>query len=158
MKIDVTKLLTNLASSINIDSMVTIPDSFLTDSRIDALENVYVTGKIIINEEYDLVLKANIKGTMVLKDDITLEPVRYEFSTDTDDILPNNQNVLDITDILWQNILVEIPSKVRSTIEDVYLSGDGWRVISEDKYNEERNKHNNPFSSLDELLETKEDK
>ena len=158
MKIDVTKLLTNLASSINIDSMVSIPDSFLTDSRIDALENVYVTGKIIINEEYDLVLKVNIKGTMVLKDDITLEPVRYEFSTDTDDILPNNQNVLDITDILWQNILVEIPSKVRSTIEDVYLSGDGWRVISEDKYNEERNKHNNPFSSLDELLETKEDK
>ena len=73
-------------------------------------------------------------------------------------ILEKKQNLLDITDILWQNILVEIPSKVRSTDEDVNLEGDGWRVISEEQFNLERNKANNPFANLDELLNTKEDR
>ena len=95
---------------------------------------------------------------MLLRDDITLEPVEYDFNTNIEEFLDKNQNVLDITDILWQNILVEIPSKVRSTNEDIELSGDGWRVISETKFNEERNKSNNPFSNLNELLKTKEEK
>jgi uncharacterized metal-binding protein YceD (DUF177 family) len=95
---------------------------------------------------------------MILKDDITLEPVEYNFDTEIEENLNKNENILDITEILWQNILVEIPSKVRATDEDIELSGEGWRVISENKYNEERNKANNPFSSLDELFKTKEDK
>ena len=158
MQIDVTKLLTNQSSRIYLDSEVNIPNSFLTDSRIDNLKNIVLKGDMTLNEDNELVLTANIKGIMVLKDDLTLEPVEYNFDTDIEENLPSNQNSLDITDILWQNILVEIPSKVRSTDEDVYLSGDGWRVISEDKYNEERSKSNNPFSSLNELLKTKEDK
>ena len=158
MQIDVTKLLTNQSSRIYLDSEVNIPNSFLTNSRIDNLKNIVLKGDMTLNEDNELVLTANIKGIMVLKDDLTLEPVEYNFDTDIEENLPSNQNSLDITDILWQNILVEIPSKVRSTDEDVYLSGDGWRVISEDKYNEERSKSNNPFSSLNELLKTKEDK
>ena len=95
---------------------------------------------------------------MVLKDDITLEPVDYEFMAELEEILEKSKNILDITDILWQNILVEIPSKVRSTDEDINLEGNGWRVISEDRFNQERNKSNNPFANLDELLNTKEDR
>ena len=158
MQIDVTKLLTNQSSRIYLDSEVNIPKNVLVGSRIDDLKNITLKGDITLNEDNELVLTANIKGIMVLKDDLTLEPVEYNFDTDIEENLPSNQNSLDITDILWQNILVEIPSKVRSTDEDVYLSGDGWRVISEDKYNEERNKNNNPFGALDELLKTKEDK
>ena len=158
MQIDVTKLLTNQSSRIYLDSEVNIPKNVLVGSRIDDLKNITLKGDITLNEDNELVLTANIKGIMVLKDDLTLEPVEYNFDTDIEENLPSNQNSLDITDILWQNILVEIPSKVRSTDEDVYLSGDGWRVISEDKYNEERSKANNPFGALDELLKTKEDK
>ena len=69
-----------------------------------------------------------------------------------------DKNSLDLKEILWQNILVEIPSKIRSTSDDINLEGDGWRVISEDKFNEERNKLDNPFSDLNELLKTKEDR
>lgn len=158
MQIDVTKLITNKSSRIYLDSEVNIPKNLLDGSRIDDLKNITLKGDMTLNEDNELVLTANIKGIMVLKDDLTLEPVEYNFDTDIEENLPSNQNSLDITDILWQNILVEIPSKVRSTDEDVYLSGDGWRVISEDKYNEERSKVNNPFGALDELLKTKEDK
>ena len=158
MQIDLTKLLTNRVSSIKVTGNVNIPNEFLKNTRIDELKDIIIDGKITENEEDNLILEGNIKGIMVLEDDITLEPVEYKFDTFITENLDKNQNILDITDILWQNILVEIPSKVRSTDEDVYLSGDGWRVISEDRYNEEKNKNNNPFTSLSELLNTKEDK
>lgn len=158
MEVDLTKLLTNQTSSISINNPINIPKGLLTNSLIDDLENIILTGKINFDEEDNLLLEGSLKGTMILKDDITLEPVKYNFDTEIEEILNKNQNILDITEILWQNILVEIPSKVRATDEDIELSGEGWRVISENKYNEEINKSNNPFSSLNELLKTKEDK
>ena len=158
MQIDLTKLLTNRVSSIKVTGNVNIPNEFLKNTRIDELKDIIIDGKITENEEDNLILEGNIKGIMVLEDDITLEPVEYKFDTFIAENLDKNQNILDITDILWQNILVEIPSKVRATFEDIELSGDGWRVISEDKFNEERNKSNNPFQNLDELLNIKEDK
>ena len=158
MQIDITKLLINQANSINFENQVIIPKEFLVGSRIDDLNNVTKKGNISLNEENELVIIANLKGTMVLKDDLTLEPVNYNFDTEIEENVIEQQNTLDLTDILWQNILVEIPSKVRSTDEDIHLSGNGWRVISEDEYNKERNTANNPFANLDELLKTKEDK
>lgn len=158
MKLDITKLLTNMSSTIYVENDVNIPKYLLTNSRIDELKNVILNGKINLNEENELVLTGKLTGTMTLEDDLTLEPVDYNFNTDIEEELPSNEYILDITDILWQNILTEIPSKVRATDEDIHLSGDGWRVISEDEYNEERNKANNPFAGLNELLKTKEDK
>ena len=158
MQIDLTKLLTNRVSTLHIDDSVTIPKDLFTDSRIDDLKNVTILGDIKYKEDDSLVLTAKLKGTMVLEDDLTLEQVDYEFDIDIEENLDKNQNILDITDVLWQNILVEVPSKVRKTDEMPELSGDGWRVISEDEYNEERNKANNPFQNLDELLKIKEDK
>ena len=158
MDIDLTKILTGRISTLNINNEVKIPESLLSNSLIDNLENIMLIGKIYYDEEDNLVLTGNINGIMVLKDDITLEPVKHEFDTEIEEILDKNQNILDITEILWQNILVEIPSKVRATDEDIELSGDGWRVISEEKYIEERKEANNPFANLNELLKTKEDK
>ena len=157
MQIDVTKLLTNSINSLHISGIVNIPTNMLTNSRIDGLKDIKVDGNIYLNEDNELVLEGKLSGVMTLKDDLTLEPVDYEFKTDFEEILNKNENILDITDILWQNILVEIPSKVRSTSEDINLSGDGWRLISEEEYEKEKNKSNNPFSNLDELLKTKED-
>ena len=95
---------------------------------------------------------------MTLKDDLTLEPVDYQFDTEIEEIIEELNKKLDITDVIWQNIVVEVPSKVRKNNEDIELSGDGWRVISEDKFNEERKQKNNPFSNLEELLNIKEEK
>ena len=89
---------------------------------------------------------------------IVMEDDETWLKKDFEEILNKSENILDITDILWQNILVEIPSKVHSTSEDINLSGDGWRVLSEEEYEKEKSKNNNPFSNLDELLKTKEDK
>ena len=158
MHVDLTKLLTNQLNFISINSEVIIPKELLTNSLIDNLSSIKLIGKIKFDEEDNLLLNGKLTGTMTLKDDITLEPVEYSFDTEIEENLDKNQNILDITEILWQNILVEIPSKVRATDEDIELSGNGWRVISEEKFNTERNRIDNPFSKLDELLKTKEDK
>ena len=158
MQIDITKLLNGYIDNIQINENVSIGENLLVTSLIDELKNVILNGDITLDEENNLYLTGKLTGTMILKDDITLEPVEHNFDTYLEEILEKKQNLLDITDILWQNILVEIPSKVRSTDEDINLEGDGWRVISEERFNQERNKLNNPFANLDELLNTKEDR
>ena len=46
---------------------------------------------------------------------------------------------------LWQNILVEVPLRaVNPKNENISLSGDGWRLISEEEVKTE----NNPFMDL----------
>ena len=158
MQIDITKLLTHYIDTIEINEEVKIPDNILENSLITKLENIKLDGELFLNEDDNLNLTGKLKGIMILKDDITLEPVKYNFETELEEILEKSKNILDITDILWQNILVEIPSKVRSTDEDINLEGNGWRVISEEQFQKERNKSNNPFANLDELLNTKEDR
>ena len=158
MQIDITKLLTNSSNTIYLNEELTIPDNINTDSRITSLNNLKFNGKITLDEANELSLTGKLSGTMILKDDITLEKVNYDFETDIEEILEKENNKVDLTDIMYQNIVVEIPSKVRATSEDIELSGDGWRVISEDTYNRERNNKNNPFGNLNELLKTKEDK
>lgn len=158
MIIDITKLLTNYVDIIDVNGEVNIPNNLLSSSLIAELKNVNLDGNMFINEEDKLSLSGKLSGVMVLKDDVTLEPVEYQFGVELEEILEKSQNILDITEILWQNILMEIPSKVRSTDEDINLEGDGWRVISEEEFKRIRNNSNNPFANLDELLNTKEDR
>jgi len=158
MTIDITKLLTHYIDTIEINEEVKIEEEFLKSSLITNLKNVILDGELFLDEDGNLNLTGSLSGIMILKDDITLEPVEYKFDTELEEILEKNKNILDITDILWQNILVEIPSKVRSTAEDINLEGNGWRVISEEQFEKERNKSNNPFANLDELLSTKEER
>ncbi|MBQ2872518.1 MAG: hypothetical protein IJE89_00790 [Bacilli bacterium] len=158
MQIDITKLLNGYTDNIQINEKVYITEILLETSLIDELKDVNLNGDITLDEDNNLNLTGKLYGVMILKDDITLEPVEYKFETELEEIIEKNKNILDITDVLWQNIIVEIPSKVRSTSEDINLEGNGWRVISEEEFLKERNKSNNPFANLDELLNTKEDK
>ena len=50
---------------------------------------------------------------------------------------------------------MEIPLKVRKNCEEVNMSGNGWRLISEDTFNKEH-QTNNPFQGLNELFDSKE--
>lgn len=158
MQIDITKLITNSVTSINIDGEVNINEELLKDSLIDSLKNVKLKAKLILDEVNDLKLIGKLTGIMILKDDVTLEPVSYNFDTEIEEILDKSENLLDITNVLWHNILVEIPSKVRNTDEDIELSGNGWRLISEEEYEREQKESNNPFANLQEMINEKEEK
>ena len=136
-----------------IDNDVVINEELLSSSTIRRLENVHFSGTLsrLIDDTYEL--SGVLKGTMILPDDITLEDYEYNFTSEIEEKIEetriNYQKTLDITEDLWQNILVEIPLKaVNEKNRDLKLEGDGWRLISEDDINTE----NNPLSSLKELL------
>ena len=137
---------------INIDSNVDIPLELIESSDIRKLSNVHFTGVLskLIDDTYEL--SGTITGTMIIPDNITLEDYTYNFTSEIaekiDETRVNFQKTLDITEDLWQNILVEIPLyAVNDKNKDIKLEGDGWRLISEDEANLS-NSNDNPFKDL----------
>ncbi len=152
MTIDLFNLVVN-NKTINIDSDIIIPNEYLENSGIRRLNNIHFKGNIkkLVDDTYSL--EGVLSGTMILADDITLEDYEYNFTSEIEENIEetsiNLQKILDITDILWQNILIEIPSKVvNDKNKNIKLEGNGWRLISEDDLNSK----NNPLSELEDLL------
>ena len=152
MIIELFDLITN-GKTINIDNDITIPNELIKESTIRRLNNIHFKGciKKLIDDTYQL--EGTISGIMILPDDITLEDYEYNFTSEIEEKIEetsiNSQKTLDITGILWQNILVEIPLKaVNEKNKDLTLEGDGWRLIKED----EVKSSNNPLSGLEELF------
>ena len=144
--IDLTALYSNVVDKISLDGEYSINKEDITDSRILDLSKISVVGEIT-KELDDCVINMNIKGEMTINDSVTLKPVKYPFNIDFNDnlseIIENNENSLDINEILWQNIVLEVP--LRFTLVDDYskIKGDGWKLVSEEDLVK-----NNPFTSL----------
>ena len=158
MIIDLTKLVIGNIDSVSIDDDVIIDNSYFADTSIHDLVGVRFYGDVRrIGDEYQL--KGIVSGIMVLSDDITLEDVDYSFEVnieedfvDGDENFKIVQNRLDITDFLWQNILVEVPSKIKKQgNEDLKLEGDGWRLVTEDEL---VSSNDSPFSELSKMFDS----
>ena len=146
--------LVSKGKKINIDNDVNISEELLKTSTIRRLYNVHFNGYIdkLIDDTYELV--GTLSGTMISPDDITLEDFEYNFTSEIEENIDetriNYQKSIDITEDLWQNILVEIPLKaVNEKNKNIKLEGDGWRLISEEDL---ENNKNNPLSILEEML------
>ena len=131
MKIDLRKLYS--LASIDVDGVITFPEERLKSAGIMRLEDVSVHGKAIINYEDEIELDLDLSGKMYLPCAISLEEVEVPFATKIEEIIGenniNNNFYLDLSDILWENIVLEIPIKVVK--EGVHLetsSGKGWSV------------------------------
>lgn len=166
MNIDLTKLVTNLCEEVLVDGKVDIPVDLISSSEIRELKDACFKGNVFKLYGGDYSIEGNLSGTMVLGDAITLEDVDYPFnieiSEEFDEFGKKNennlkiiQNTLDITEFLWQNILVEIPLKVVSEKnKDLKLEGDGWRLITEEELNLG---NNSPFSDLEEKFNSRKE-
>ena len=151
MEIDLTKLFNHTLSTLDINKEVIIPEDYLTNTDIKGLKNVTFEGTITnLEEAFNLLGK--VKGIMVLEDNISLDKIDYEFSSEIDEEIEenmeNSSNILDITDVLWQNILLEVPLKLTNVTNFDEYHGDGWKLVSEDSIEST----NNPFKELEEML------
>lgn len=152
MDIDLSLLHSNTVPEIDITGVYNIGKEYIENSDIVDLNEIKVTGKIIRkeNEEYELddYIECKIDGEMIIKDSISLENINYPFSIDYSDFIEENcrknQNTLDIFEILWENIVLEVPLQFTKVEDLSKFHGDGWKLISED----ELNYSNNPFSNL----------
>ena len=150
MKIDLTKLHNNIEDSINISGKYEIDSSYYQSSDIIKLSSIDVVGEII-EKESDFgtndYITCKISGNMILLDSVSMEEVSYPFSIEYDDFIEENclldENILDIFEFLWENILLEVPLHY-TKVKDIHeFHGDGWKLIREDEV-----RNNNPFYDL----------
>jgi len=148
MNIDITELNQNRKDEILIDSEVDIKEEYLTNSEIKKLDNLYLKGVISLDEERDVYLKGNLTGEMTLEDSISLDEINYPFSIEIDEKIEkkeeNYENTLDILDVLWQNIVLEVPLRFTNVNDYSKFKGEGWKLLSE----EDVKTSNNPFEDL----------
>ena len=156
MKID--ELLCGVTDNIEINNEYEIPEEYYKNTDIITLNQVRVKGNLK-RVDKDIMLEASISGNMVIPDSISLEPVKYPFSIkieeNVEEKIKNNENTLAIIDILWENIVLEIPIRYSEVEDYSNFSGDGWNLIEEDSY--QKSAINNPFKELRNLFGEEEE-
>lgn len=140
-----------------IDDTISFGEEYIKNTPIKKLDNVKVLGKAYYSITNEIVFDCQVDGTMVLLDAMDLSEVEYPFHFEISEVLSENNDemdqnqlkTLDIIDILWQNIVLEVPIRVRKDPNKRYnLEGDGWELVDE-----ERKKLDPRLAPLLELLE-----
>lgn len=161
MNIDLTNLHNKTVNEIDITNTYNIPNDYIYDDSVIEANNIEVVGKIYLKEKDDIdylddYIECNIKGTLLIKDSISLEPIDLNIDINYDDfieeIYKNNKNSLDIFKFLWENIVLEVPLQFTKVEDLSEFHGDGWKLISE----EDLKVANNPFSELLKDFDNKE--
>ena len=138
MNIDISKV---NEKGIVIDEVVSFGEEYIKNTPIQKLDDIKVTGRVYYSVTNEVVLEASVKGTMVLLDAIDLEPINYPINLEISEVLSENDDekaekdvkTLDIMDVLWQNIVLEVPISIKKDPDKKYdLHGDGWELIDEE--------------------------
>lgn len=148
MDINLIDLYTGRKKEILIDEKVNIDKKYYENNDVKDIKDVVVKGRFFLDYENVVNYELDVKGTFLLEDAISLEEVEYPFTSQIEDHLEENskkiQNSLDLIEILWENIVLEVPLKF-SKVEDLsQYKGEGWKMISED----DLKLKNNPFADL----------
>lgn len=134
MKIDLRKLYA--FKNIDIEESILIPKELYEKMGVNNIDEVKVKGNAKINYENNIVLNLEVSGNFIIPCQITFEdvvcPFNTIFETEIEENTLKNDFFLDLLDILWENIVLEIPMKVikeGAKIEN--LQGEGWELIEE---------------------------
>lgn len=143
--------LNTLYKPILIDDDFVIAKEWYEKVGVLELKNVHAKGKVWYNLTSEVEIVLDVTGVMILEDAVNLEALSYPFSFKIEENLTeneeNNQNILDINEFLWENIVLEVPIRVTSC-EDERIKGNGWQLNGEIS-NEENNQE---MSKLNDLL------
>ncbi len=181
MKWAIPQLLKMSNQTIDIDEKVNFEDIVQRTSELRDLSDVRITGTAEVEYPKRCHFHLNISGVMTLGCAKTLKDVEYPFEIDTvesftldssektDDFHKPIGQTIDITPVVWQNIIMEIPIRVyhEDANEETFGHGNGWKVISENEYeenikksDEEEEKEEEPinpkFAKLLELFDEEE--
>ena len=139
MNIDLSKVDEN---GIVIDDIVSFGAEYIKNTSIKELNNVKVKGRAYYSITNEIVFDCDVEGSFILLDAMDLEPVNYPFKIKISEVLSENATelskkevkTLDIMDILWQNIVLEVPISFKSHPEKKYnLEGEGWELVDEER-------------------------
>ena len=152
MEFDLNKI---TEQGILIDTIISFDEEYLRVSEIKKLDNVHVSGRIYYSLTKEVIFAGNVNGNMTLVDGYSGDLIDYPFNINLDEILANfsnedekvgkkPKNSLDLKEVLWENIVLEVPLRFTKVSDLSKFHGDGWKLISEDEISNK----NNPFSDL----------
>lgn len=134
MKLDLRKLYA--FKKLEIDSDLDLSKVDYRKLNIRKINRMHVKGLVKVNYEDNIELDLDIDGEIVMPCAITLEDVIVPINTHIEEeILENTLKddfYLDLLDILWENVILEVP--IRVTKEGAKLEsqkGNGWEIVSE---------------------------
>ena len=125
-----------------INDYVSFGPEYIDNTAIKQLDNVHIECRAYYSITNEIVFDCTVNGKMVLLDALTLEPCDYPISFEISEILSENASeinknelkTLDIMDILWQNIVLEVPISFRKNPDEhIEMSGEGWELVDENK-------------------------
>jgi uncharacterized metal-binding protein YceD (DUF177 family) len=140
MKINLSKIPT---SGIVVDEDVVLDKKLYENTDIIDIKSLHISGNINYDYENNLDINLVAEGIFILEDAITLEDIEYYFScpieekisdvsVECENFYEKSKNTLDISEILWENIVLEIPIRAtNSSSDEMSLSGDGWELVNE---------------------------
>jgi uncharacterized protein len=146
MKYSVSNLLKRKNECIKFEEILDYEDIASTVKDLRKITKVDVNGELSIRNKLAYV-KMKIAGEMTLICAISNEDVKYPFDIEVEEVFnlsadklhddeinePVNKTV-DLIPYVWQAIVVEVPIKIVKDGVDTSMSGDGWNLISEEKY------------------------
>ncbi len=127
-----------------------LPESFPADSRLKGARNIRVQGDgRYVEDQQRLYLHLHVTGNMAANCDITGELVEMPLDTESDevfsfgdetdiDIVCARDGVIRLDPKILELIYLEVPIKVVKPGHIDYPSGDGWAVVSEEEYANEK--------------------
>lgn len=139
MEFDLNKI---TEQGIQIDTVVSFGEEYLHLSTIKKLDNVKVQGRLYYNLTKEVIFSGKALGTMVLTDGYSGEDIDYPFTIELDEILADfseeveknakkAKNTLDLKEVLWENIVLEVPIVATKNNKLSKTKGEFWEVRDE---------------------------
>ena len=139
MEFDLNKI---TEQGILIDTIISFDEEYLHVSEIKKLDNVHVSGRIYYSLTKEVIFAGNVNGNMILVDGYSGDLIDYPFNIDLDEILANfsnedekmgkkPKNSLDLKEVLWENIVLEVPIVVSKDNKVKTKKGEFWEVRDE---------------------------
>lgn len=138
--IDTTVL--NYQDEIIIDEAITLEQDNISHSEIKALSPLEVKAKLNYNEEDKIQLNLEARGIMSLEDAVSLKLVEFPFTINISETYESLDKTIDINEVLWQNILLEVPLKYTLEKDLKSFHGDGWKLVSQEEAEAKEGKTN----------------
>ncbi len=157
MKINLSNIPTN---GLVISENVILDKSLYENADVLDIKDLAIDGLINYDYENNLVIDLKAEGKFILNDAITLDPIDYPFTCQIEEKIEDveaccgnffekSKNILDISEILWENIVLEIPiSATKGDSNHLPLQGNGWELKNSDE-----KKIDPRLAKLTELLE-----
>ena len=139
MEFDLNKI---TEQGILIDTSISFDEEYLHLSTIKRLDDVKVKGRLYYSLTKEVIFAGNVNGNMTLVDGYSGDLIDYPFNINLDEILANfsnedekvgkkPKNSLDLKEVLWENIVLEVPIVVSKDNKVKTKKGEFWEVRDE---------------------------